>query len=187
MSMPPGNMLLVVISRSLCECHIKAKPASVLGEFAIVPEGGVLPVLPQFVAPGPALVPFAHPVARGGGGGEEQRTSELGGIALADDQVAVAAEDADVVAVLVEGMLPTALANDAQQYLFTWMHVRIAVVRLVRILGCIVRIHIVWHGAPVDHEIRRMVGFGWDGEAAAHGARCAVTRSQNLRLCLSMD
>src|ERR1700760_616345 len=47
-SMPPGKILLVVISRSLCECHMKAKPASPLGEFAIVPEGGVEPVAPQF-------------------------------------------------------------------------------------------------------------------------------------------
>ena len=39
--MPPGKILLVVISRSLCECHMKAKPASDDGLFAIVPEGGV--------------------------------------------------------------------------------------------------------------------------------------------------
>ena len=50
MSMPPGKMLLVVISRSLCECHMKAKPASPDGEFAMVPEGGVEPVAPQFGA-----------------------------------------------------------------------------------------------------------------------------------------
>src|SRR6266403_1929260 len=42
-SIPPGNTLLVVISRSLCECHIKAKPASSVGEFATVPDGGVVP------------------------------------------------------------------------------------------------------------------------------------------------
>ena len=47
-NIPPGNALLVVISRSLCECHMKAKPASELGEFAIVPDGGVVPVCPQF-------------------------------------------------------------------------------------------------------------------------------------------
>src|SRR5205807_6317721 len=54
-SMPPGNMLLVVISRSLCECHMKAKPASDDGGFAIVPEGGVVPVGPvaRTVAFGP--------------------------------------------------------------------------------------------------------------------------------------
>jgi hypothetical protein len=46
-SIPPGKMLLVVISRSLCECHMKAKPASPLGEFAMVPEGGVVPVAPH--------------------------------------------------------------------------------------------------------------------------------------------
>ena len=30
-NMPPGNTLLVVISRSLCECHIKAQPRSLAG------------------------------------------------------------------------------------------------------------------------------------------------------------
>src|SRR2546430_9876636 len=53
--MPPGNMLLVVISRSLWECHMKAKPASPVGELAIVPDGGVVPVGPvaRCVAFGP--------------------------------------------------------------------------------------------------------------------------------------
>jgi len=45
-NMPPGKILLVVISRSLWECHMKAKPASDPGGFAIVPEGGVDPVGP---------------------------------------------------------------------------------------------------------------------------------------------
>src|SRR6516225_7197788 len=45
MSMPPGKILLVVISRSLCECHMKAKPASDEGLLAMVPEGGVVPVV----------------------------------------------------------------------------------------------------------------------------------------------
>src|ERR1700704_5866280 len=54
-SIPPGKILLVVISRSLCECHMKAKPASPVGEFAIGPEGGVVPVGPEArtVASGP--------------------------------------------------------------------------------------------------------------------------------------
>src|SRR5215469_5003218 len=63
--MPPGKMLLVVISRSLCECHMKAKPASLLGGFAIVPEGGVDPVAPQEPAGAPALQPVARMVASG--------------------------------------------------------------------------------------------------------------------------
>src|ERR1700692_3106862 len=65
--MPPGKILLVVISRSLCECHMKAKPASPLGEFAIVPDGGVLPVAPQEPAGAPALQPVARIVAFGPG------------------------------------------------------------------------------------------------------------------------
>src|SRR5258708_1554460 len=54
-SIPPGKTLLVVISRSLWECHINAKPASPVGEFAMVPEGGVVPVEPtaRIVAFGP--------------------------------------------------------------------------------------------------------------------------------------
>src|SRR5438477_10371379 len=54
-SIPPGKMLLVVISRSLCECHMKAKPASSVGELAVVPDGGVVPVGPtaRVVAFGP--------------------------------------------------------------------------------------------------------------------------------------
>src|SRR5215469_6731507 len=46
-SMPPGKILLVVISRSLCECHMKAKPASLEGLLAMVPDGGVVPVVPK--------------------------------------------------------------------------------------------------------------------------------------------
>src|ERR1700686_4912128 len=30
-NMPPGNTLLVVISRSLCECHMNAQPRSLAG------------------------------------------------------------------------------------------------------------------------------------------------------------
>src|SRR6266568_4525261 len=65
---PPGKILLVVISRSLCECHIKAKPASPLGELAMVPEGGVVPVGPvaRVVAFGPryGLPPYHAPLVR---------------------------------------------------------------------------------------------------------------------------
>src|ERR1700730_7674256 len=50
---PPGKMLLVVISRSLCECHMYAKPASEPGLFAIVPEGGI------------GVAPTARPEASG--------------------------------------------------------------------------------------------------------------------------
>src|SRR6516225_1298110 len=72
-SMPPGKMLLVVISRSLCECHMKAKPASDVGGFAIVPEGGVVPVGPvaRTVASGPryGLPPNHAPVVNRFGSG----------------------------------------------------------------------------------------------------------------------
>jgi len=60
-----------------------------------------------------------------------------------------------VVAMFVERMLPAALADDAQQHLLAWMHVRIAVVRLVGVLWGIIRVHVVGHRASVDHKIRR--------------------------------
>ncbi len=65
--------------------------------------------------------------------------ASLVGSRCAENQVAVAPQDAHVVAVLVEGMLPAALADDAQQHQFARMHVRIAVVGLVRILRRVVR------------------------------------------------
>src|ERR1700687_5077136 len=67
-SIPPGKILLVVISRSLCECHINAKPASPPGSFAIVPEGGVVPVDPTArtvaFAPRYGLPPYHAPLVK---------------------------------------------------------------------------------------------------------------------------
>src|SRR5947209_13026458 len=66
--MPPGKMLLVVISRSLWECHMNANPASPVGELAIVPDGGVVPVGPtaRAVAFGPryGLPPYHAPLVK---------------------------------------------------------------------------------------------------------------------------
>src|SRR5207253_3581941 len=93
-NMPPGKMLLVVISRSLWECHMKAKPASDPGAFAIVPEGGVVPVGPvaRCVASGPryGLPPYQAPLVNRVGSGrvigppaatrsEERRVGKAGG------------------------------------------------------------------------------------------------------------
>src|ERR1700757_4163296 len=73
-NMPPGKMLFVVISRSLCECHMNAKPASEVGGFAIVPEGGVVPVGPtaRTVAFGPryGLPPNQGPLVNRLGSGK---------------------------------------------------------------------------------------------------------------------
>src|SRR2546430_5115323 len=82
---PPGKILLVVISRSLCECHMNAKPASLVGELAIVPDGGVVPVGPvaRTVAFGPryALPPYQAPFVKMFASGKvarsEEHTSEL--------------------------------------------------------------------------------------------------------------
>ena len=52
-----------------------------------------------------------------GGGGEQQRSREIRiiGVRAAENQVAVASQDADVVAVLVKRMLPASLADNAYQ------------------------------------------------------------------------
>src|ERR1700756_1409776 len=71
---PPGKILFVVISRSLCECHMNANPASSVGELATVPEGGVVPVEPtaRTVAFGPryGLPPYQGPLAKMLGSGK---------------------------------------------------------------------------------------------------------------------
>src|SRR5271165_1256576 len=55
-NMPPGKTLFVVISRSLCECHMKAQPRS-LGGLACTFEGSnVVQLVPGVKAPVPAVV-----------------------------------------------------------------------------------------------------------------------------------
>src|SRR5436309_15990019 len=56
-SIPPGKILLVVISRSLCECHINAQPRSLAG-LACVLEGS------KVVQPALVVVSQAGAVAR---------------------------------------------------------------------------------------------------------------------------
>src|ERR1700732_4414071 len=92
-----------------------------------------------------------------------------------------------MVAVLVERMLPPALADNAQQYLFTWMHMGIAVIGLVRILERIVGVHVVGHGASVNHEVCGMIGLSRDLEAASRSSSRAVTQRCDLRQCLAMN
>src|ERR1700757_4095602 len=88
---------------------------------------------------------------------------------------------------LMEGMLPAALADDAQQHLLAWMHVRIPVVGLVRILCRIVRVHVVGHRAPINQEVRWMVGLSWDRETSSGSPGRAVPRCRNLRQCLVVN
>ena len=90
-------------------------------------------------------------------------------IGRAENQIAVARQNAHVVAVLVERMLPTPCADDAQQRQLTRMHVRIAVVRLVRIFLGIVGIHEVRHRAAVDHEVGGNVRLGGNVHATSTG------------------
>src|SRR4029077_10778040 len=87
-----------------------------------------------------------------------------------ENQVAVPRQNTYMVGVLVEWMLPASLADDAKQNLLTWVHVRIAIVRLVRILRGVIRVHVVRHRTSIDHEVRRMVRLSWNVEAAS---RCS--------------
>src|SRR5437879_2684632 len=121
-------------------------------------------------------------------GGEHQRSGKIvSRVSLAENQVPVAPQDSHVVAMLVERMLPAALADDAQQHLLAWMHVGIAVVGLVRILEGIVRVHVVGHGAPVNQEICRMVRLGRDVETASGSSSHTSSLSRNLQWCLDVN
>src|ERR1700739_1358340 len=59
----------------------------------------------------------------------------LSGIGRAQNQVPVTSQNAHVIGVLVERMLPSSLAYGANQRLLARMHVWVAVVRLVRIFA----------------------------------------------------
>jgi len=92
-----------------------------------------------------------------------------------------------VVAVLVERVLPAPLPDDPKQGQFARMHMRIAVVRLVLILGRIVGVHVVRHRAAVDHEIDRVVGLGRHVQAATRGAGRAASLRRDLRQRLDVN
>ena len=89
-----------------------------------------------------------------------------------------------MIAVLVERMLPAALADDPQQDQLAGMHVRIAVVGLVRILAGVVRIHVVRHGAAVDHEVGRVIRLGRDVQLQP--ARSVQAQLASLATCLGL-
>src|SRR5215472_6261570 len=95
-------------------------------------------------------------------------------------------------------MLPTALADGADQQQLSRVRVRIAVIRLVRILSRIVGVHEVRHGAPVDDEVSGMVRLGLNIKAASRSTRtggvCSSDSSRasrrgyrDLRLCLAVN
>ena len=87
----------------------------------------------------------------------------------------------------MERMLPPALANDAEQDLLAGMQVRIAVIGLVRVLRRVVGIHVVGHGAAVDHEVRRVVGLGGNLETASSGTRRASSFRRDLGESLAVN
>src|SRR5579862_3474524 len=81
-------------------------------------------------------------LSREGVGREHQDAGQICSI-WSQNQISVAGEDADVVSVLVERMLPAPLHADTDQRVLAGMLMGIAVVGLVRILRRIVRVHIV--------------------------------------------
>ncbi len=124
----------------------------------------------------------------GSGCGREQRgTGQLSCIGCAKNQVSVARQDTNVVGVFMERMLPPALANDAEQDLLAGMKVRVAVIGLVRVLRRIVGIHVIGHGAAVDHEVRRVVGLGGNLETASSRSRHAAGFSRDLGESLAVN
>src|SRR4029077_14088718 len=119
-------------------------------------------------------------LSRSGVGIEHQKSGKRRGVALAENQVPVARQDAHVVAVLVERMLPPPLTNGANQDLLAWMHVRIAVVGLVRIFGSVIRVHDVWHRTTVYEEVSGVVGLGRDRELTSWICNHAANLCRNL-------
>src|SRR5437588_11836577 len=61
---------------------------------------------------------------------------------------------------LVERMLPPSLADYADQSQFPRMHVRVAVVGLMRILRRVVGGYVVGHRATADEEMGGLIGLG---------------------------
>jgi hypothetical protein len=74
-------------------------------------------------APAREVEDSVHGDAWSRGGGEQRGTARLFGSVCAENQVPVARQNAHMVGVLVERMLPPALANDAQENLLARMHV----------------------------------------------------------------
>ena len=99
-------------------------------------------------------------------------------------QVAVTGEHAYVVTVLVEGVLPAPLPDDAQQRELARMHVRVAVVGLMGILHRVIRIHVIGHRAPIDHVVGGQVGLGGH---SIHVARAAGAGAVHDFLCGAVD
>src|SRR5882762_795263 len=154
---------------------------------ASVRRTGIVTVWVPIEAPAGPVEDSIHGHAGSCGRGKERRTSQESGIARAEKQVAVPAENANVVPVLVEGVLHAALADNAQQDQFTWMQVRIAIVRLMGVLRSVVRVHVIRHGATVDQEIDGMVRLGRDIEAASGrpSGACAASRHLLLRIAVN--
>src|SRR6266480_286431 len=108
---------LVIIQRRLCRTKgVVAVGVRSTGKLCDgVGGGGVVTVrIPVQTLAGPVENPI-HGQPRSRGGGEQQRSGEIGisRTAGAEDQVPVAPQDAHMVTVLVERMLPPALADDA--------------------------------------------------------------------------
>src|SRR5256885_13791717 len=94
-----------------------------------VGRGGIVTVrIPVQSPAGPVENPIEGQPRRGGGR-EQQGAGQTIGIGRAQDQIPVAPQNAHVIAVLVERVLPTALAEDPQQYLLARIMARLTLLR----------------------------------------------------------
>src|SRR6202030_3569150 len=177
-----------------CIVSIRIRITVLHGEGVAESVGGA-PMMSVWIPVQPSARPVENPIeglTRSRIGIEHQESGEAIRISYArcrgtQNQVAVARQDAHMVAVLVERMLPTALPDSANQDLLAWMHVRIAVVGLVRIFGPKVRVHEVGHRAAINEEVLRVVGLSRDLELASWICNYTVRLCCDLRQCLAVN
>src|ERR1700686_3443097 len=110
-------------------------------------------------------------------GVEHQLSGEVGSIG-SKYHVSVTSQNAHMVGMLVERVLPPALADGTDQGQFARMHMRIAVVGLMGILSRKVGVHEIGHRAAVNQEVGWMVGLRRDTESATGSGHSLFERGQ---------
>src|SRR5215475_5412925 len=115
-----------VVDRVWCTCVVAIRVRSARHFRVRISRLGIVSVGVPIQASARPVEDAIHRLAWRGRGSEQQRTRKAVGIGLAHNQISVPRQHAYVIAVFVEGMLPSALSNYAQQHEFAWMHVGIA-------------------------------------------------------------
>ena len=125
-----------------------------------------------------------HRLSRRGSRGEEQRTRRAASSPVSGVRIRLPsrASTRTWLPCSWKGCCQPPCPDHPQQHQLARMHMRVAVVRLVRILRRVVGIHVVRHRAPVDHEVSGKVGLGRDADDAARVLPCrAAARCSCLR------